>query len=203
MRQWASFQPHPVIGVDEVGRGCLAGPVFAAAVILSGHKNYPDSKALTPEKREVLAGEIMADHCYGVGQASVQEIDKYNILQASFLSMERALLNLPTFKGKTLLKGHVLVDGPFPLPHLPKGLKQTPCIKGDKNFAPIGAASIVAKVLRDQWMKKKDKLFPHYGFASHKGYSTARHRLILAQKGPCPLHRKTFSYSKILPEDKK
>ncbi len=184
--EWQQFHPQPVIGVDEVGRGCLAGPVFAAAVILNKNILYPDSKTISAKKREALATDIMEQGKYAIGTASVQEIDRINILQASLLAMKRAVLKL------SILKGHVLVDGTFAIPGLPNSLKQTTFIKGDARADPIAAASIIAKVKRDEWICKQNKLYPHYGFASHKGYATQQHREALKQHGPCRLHRQSF-----------
>ena len=184
---WKNFHPHPVIGVDEAGRGCLAGPVFSAAVILKQDEHYPDSKQISPEKRKKLAQQIMNKHIYSIGIADVHDIEQLNILQASLLSMKRALLKL---KVKT---AHVLVDGQFLIPELPHSFRQTTFIKGDQRLAPISAASIIAKVKRDEWMTKQDKNHPQYGFSSHKGYATHLHRKAIVQHGPCALHRKSFT----------
>ncbi len=188
--EWQHFQPAPVMGVDEAGRGCLAGPVFSAVVILSDNKPYPDSKTITPKKRKALAEEIMTECIYAVGMASVEEINRLNILQATFLSMKRAVLQL------SASMGHILVDGPFTIPNLPTVFKQTALIKGDKRAFPIAAASIIAKVKRDAWMQEQDKKHPHYGFAIHKGYATKRHQLALKEHGPCVLHRRDFIMEK-------
>ena len=184
---WKSFTPSPVIGVDEAGRGCLAGPVFSAAVILKQDEHYPDSKQVSPEKRRQLAQAIMGKHIYAVGVADVDEIENLNILQASLLSMKRAFLQLQ------VETGHILVDGRFLIPNLPKKFRQTAFIKGDQRFSPISAASIIAKVKRDEWITKQDNRYPQYGFPSHKGYATVQHRKAIAQHGPCPLHRKYFT----------
>ncbi|MDE0118642.1 MAG: ribonuclease HII [Bdellovibrionales bacterium] len=184
---WKCFYPCPVIGVDEAGRGCLAGPVFSAAVILKKDEHYPDSKQVSPEKRKQLAQDIMNKHIYTTGTADVYEIENLNILQASLLSMKRALLKL------SIKTGHVLVDGRFLIPNLPYSFRQTTFIKGDQRLSPIAAASIIAKVRRDEWMEKQDKYYPKYGFLSHKGYATVLHRKAIAQYGPCPLHRKSFT----------
>ena len=188
--EWQQFHPQPVIGVDEVGRGCLAGPVFAAAVILNKDIAYPDSKTISAKKREALATDIIKQGKYAIGTASVQEIDRINILQASLLAMKRAILKL------SILKGHVLVDGTFVIPGLPDSLKQTTFIKGDARAAPIAAASIIAKVTRDEWVCKQDKLYPQYGFASHKGYATLQHRKAIEKYGSCQLHRQSFIVNK-------
>ncbi len=180
--------PHPVIGVDEVGRGCLAGPVFSAAVVLKNEETlYSDSKTVSPEKRIKLAKHIMLHHIYGLGMASVEEIENTNILEATFLSMRRAILQLP------FSKGHVIVDGHLTIPHLPDQFHQTACIKGDSWASPIAASSLVAKVKRDEWISKQDEKYSEYGFSVHKGYATRQHKKAIIQHGPCPLHRKTFS----------
>ena len=184
---WKRFYPQPVIGVDEAGRGCLAGPVFSAAVILKSDEKYPDSKQVSPEKRKELADRIMSKHLFAVGTADVNEIENFNILQAALLSMKRALLQLP------IQKGHVLVDGHFLIPNLSNAFHQTAFIKGDQRLSPIAAASIIAKVKRDEWISRQDKKYPQYGFSSHKGYATVQHRKAIAQYGPCPLHRKYFA----------
>ncbi len=184
---WKSFQPQPAIGVDEAGRGCLAGPVFSSAVILTENEHYPDSKQVSPEKRKELAKIIMSKHIYAVGMANVDEIARLNILQATFLSMKRAVLQL------SVQTGHLLVDGKFPIPDLPEQFCQTAFIKGDQRLSPISAASIIAKVQRDKWISEQDKKYPQYGFSVHKGYATVQHRTAIAQHGPCPLHRKFFA----------
>ena len=185
--KWNHFKPHPVIGVDEAGRGCLAGPVFSAAVILKTNKSYPDSKQISPKKRQSLAQEIMQNNLYAIGMSQVQEIEALNILQASLLAMKRAILKL------SVLTGHVLVDGKFIVTNLPDTFKQSPFIKGDQRFSPIAAASILAKVKRDIWICEQDIKYPQYGFTSHKGYGTSKHRKAIAKHGPCPLHRKSFA----------
>jgi len=188
---WTAYLPAPVIGVDEVGRGCLAGPVVAGAVILSRPLSgfFFDSKALTEARREELFEVIKAEHQWAVGFASVLEIDRINIFHASHLAMRRAVNALRIKTG-----GHVLVDGKFPIPRL-KGLMQTTLIKGDSRAEPVSAASIVAKVTRDRLMKELAEKFPHYGFEVHKGYATEIHRAALARVGPCELHRRSFNLS--------
>ncbi|MGE3683794.1 MAG: ribonuclease HII [Bdellovibrionales bacterium] len=185
---WAAYSPAPVIGVDEAGRGCLAGPVVAAAVILSrqGRGVYTDSKALSEARREELYARIQSEHQWAAGFASVEEIDRLNILQASLLAMHRAVVAL------RVNSGHVLVDGKFTIPQL-RGFHQTPLIKGDLRAEPVSAASIVAKVTRDRFMKQLAEAFPCYGFEVHKGYGTEAHRRALAEFGPCPQHRRGFS----------
>ena len=132
--EWRQFHPQPVIGVDEVGRGCLAGPVFAAAVILDKNVSYPDSKSISAKKRIILATEIMKQYQYGIATASVKEIDRINILQASLLAMKRAIWKL------SISKGHILVDGAFSIPGLSSSFKQTTLIKGDTRAAPIASS---------------------------------------------------------------
>ncbi|MES2857240.1 MAG: ribonuclease HII [Bdellovibrionota bacterium] len=186
---WRKLDSGPIIGVDEVGRGCLAGPVFAAAVILPedfGVRGITDSKLLSEERRDILAERIHASAHVGIGFASVGEIDRLNILQASFLAMRRAIENLG------VQAGHVIVDGNQRIPQL-EGFLQTPVIKGDLRAMPIGAASIVAKVTRDGLMKKLAERYPHYGFASHKGYSVPEHVKAIQKHGPCVHHRSTFA----------
>lgn len=190
---WTKYRPAPVVGCDEVGRGCLAGPVVAAAVILSKPLNgiFFDSKTLTESRREHLFEIIKAEHQWAVGLATVEEIDRLNILQASLLAMRRAVNKL------RLDSGHVLVDGKFTIPRLPR-LSQTALIKGDMRAEPVSAASIVAKVTRDRMMKKLAEKFPHYGFEVNKGYGTLSHRRVLEKMGPTPHHRLTFAG--VLPE---
>ena len=186
---WRKFGPAPVIGVDEVGRGCLAGPVYAAAVIFDSgelQNTVTDSKLLSEERREELALLIKEKHKVGIGYATVEEIDEINILQASLLAMKRAIENL----GVT--SGHVLVDGNQKIPNL-VGFEQTTVIKGDLRAAPISAASIVAKVTRDNLMKDLGAKFPVYGFQEHKGYSTPVHKKSIVENGPCDHHRKSFA----------
>lgn len=186
---WHEFGPVPVIGVDEVGRGCLAGPVYAAAVIFQSealNDLVTDSKLLSEKRREELAEVILKDHHVGIGCASVDEIDQINILNAALLAMKRAVEAL----GVT--SGHVLVDGNKKIPQL-IGFEQTTIVKGDLRVAPISAASIVAKVTRDRLMKEMGVQYPVYGFEVHKGYSTPIHKQRIVAHGPCIEHRKTFA----------
>jgi ribonuclease HII len=186
---WVSFQPVPVIGCDEVGRGCLAGPVVAAAVILTKPVQgvFFDSKTLSESRREELFSLIQAEHHWATGFASVVEVDRLNILNASLLAMRRAVMGLG------VKAGHVLVDGKFPIPRLGPGFFQTTLIQGDSRAEPVSAASIAAKVTRDRWMKELAEKFPHYGFEQNKGYGTVAHRRVLAEMGPTPHHRLSFA----------
>ena len=181
--------PSPVIGVDEAGRGCLAGPVCAAAVILkdlSGIERYTDSKLLSPDLRKSLAKDIITRQKFAIGFATRVEIDTLNILQAALLAMKRAVLKLGVFSGT------LLIDGKFSIPNL-GGFDQIPLIKGELRAIPIAAASIVAKVIRDQKMLDLAKEYPNYGFEIHKGYATKKHKEAISQFGPCLQHRKTFT----------
>jgi len=180
--------PGLVAGVDEAGRGPLAGPVVAAAVILDDlHPiaGLADSKKLSPAKRERLYDEIRAKAlCCSVAEASVEEIDRLNILQATMLAMRRAV------EGLRLKPTKVLVDGNR-LPSLP--MLAEAIVKGDSKVAAISAASILAKVTRDRWCAQYHVEFPAYGFDGHKGYGTAEHLAALRLHGPCPQHRKSFA----------
>ena len=177
-----------VAGVDEAGRGPLAGPVVAAAVILDARQpiaGLADSKKLTALRREKLFDEILAKAlCCSIAEASVEEIERLNILQATMLAMQRAV------EGLRLKPGHVLVDGNR-LPTL--GMTSEAIVKGDATVPAISAASILAKVTRDRWCAQVDVDYPQYGFAGHKGYGTAAHLAALQAHGACPLHRKTFA----------
>ena len=186
---WKKFGPGFIIGVDEVGRGCLAGPVFAAAVILPEDfdcTGITDSKLISELRRDKLSLRIHEVAQVGIGFASVGEIDRLNILQASFLAMRRAIENLQAGMG------HVLVDGNQRINGL-TGFQQTTVIKGDLRAVPIGAASIVAKVARDTYMKKLAEKFPVYGFEKHKGYASSVHTAAIQAHGPCVQHRSTFA----------
>jgi ribonuclease HII len=180
--------PGLVAGVDEAGRGPLAGPVVAAAVILDPRnpiQGLADSKKLTALRREKLFDEIRAKAlCCSIAEASVEEIDSLNILQATLLAMRRAV------EGLRLKPNLVLVDGNR-LPVL--DVRAEALVKGDDLVPAISAASILAKVSRDRWCAELDVQYPHYGFAGHKGYGTAEHLAALQAHGACPQHRKTFS----------
>ncbi|WP_082537208.1 MULTISPECIES: ribonuclease HII [unclassified Aureimonas] len=177
-----------VAGVDEAGRGPLAGPVVAAAVILdlaSLPKGLDDSKKLTAAERERLFDEIVAGAAFCVASASAAEIDRLNIRQATLLAMTRALAGLER------QPCHAIVDGrDVPALWASRG---TAVISGDARSLSIAAASIVAKVTRDRMMQRLCQAFPAYGFSRHMGYGTAEHRLALDRHGPCPFHRMTFS----------
>ena len=176
-----------VCGVDEAGRGPLAGPVCAAAVILPREtviEGLNDSKKLTDQKRRALYDVITerAVAC-GIAFASEQEIDEINILQATFLAMERAMQKLTVRPQLALIDGNRAKDF---------GLPVRTIVHGDSLSASIAAASILAKVTRDRLMEELDGEYPQYGFAVHKGYGTKRHYEALREFGPCPIHRRTF-----------
>ena len=177
-----------VAGVDEAGRGPLAGPVVAAAVILDDRNpiaGLADSKKLTALRRERLFDEIRAKAlCCSIAWATVAEVDQFNILQATMLAMQRAVTGL------RLKPVRVLVDGNR-LPRL--DVPGEAIVKGDALVPAISAASILAKVWRDRWCMDIDRLYPAYGFAGHKGYGTAAHMQALRQHGPCPEHRRSFA----------
>ncbi len=175
-------------GCDEAGRGCIAGPVFAAAVILPPSFRDPllnDSKKLSPNTREIMRGVV--EKCaiaYGVGMVDEKEIDQINILNASFLAMHRALKKLK------LNPEHLIIDGnrfkPFrEIPH-------TCIVKGDAKYASIAAASVLAKTYRDEYMKMLHGQYPEYGWNKNKGYPTLSHREAVLKYGSCKYHRKSF-----------
>lgn len=177
-----------VAGVDEAGRGPLAGPVVAAAVIL--HPDRPiadvnDSKKLTERQRDVLFERIMTNAlAIGIGSASPQTIDRINILQATRQAMLEAVQQLSPQPDA------LLIDGITPIA---SSLRQQTIKQGDSRSASIAAASIIAKVTRDRYMQHCDQLYPQYGFARHKGYGSAAHLAALQQHGPCPIHRASFA----------
>lgn len=177
-----------IAGVDEAGRGPLAGPVIAAAVVLDPNQpiaGLTDSKKLTQRKREQLFDEIIASAAaYAIARAEVAEIDEINILQASLLAMKRAVLALPQLPDQTLVDGIHRPD----VPGLVKAV-----VKGDLTIPSISAASILAKVARDREMLTFDHIYPGYGFASHKGYPTKQHVNAIKALGVSPIHRKSFA----------
>lgn len=176
-----------IAGVDEAGRGPLAGPVVAAAVILHPGAEIlgiNDSKKLSEKKRETLYPEILDKAmAVGIGIVSAARIDEINILQATYEAMRKAVEGL-CFSPDLLLVDAVTIPG--------LAVKQVPIIKGDAKSLSIGAASIVAKVTRDRLMRELDKIYPEYGFEGHKGYGTAAHIAALKEFGPCPVHRRSF-----------
>lgn len=193
----SKLAPHNhawIAGVDEVGRGPLAGPVVAAAVIIRRRGDFNglnDSKQVTPPNRQKLFREIIKHSIIGIGVVDETTIDEINIYQASRLAMKRAVLALTRTPDLLVIDGKARIDLP---------LAQTTIIKGDSLSASIAAASIVAKVYRDEWMLHLDKLYPAYQFHKHKGYGTAVHLKHIAEHGPCIVHRKSFSPFKISPE---
>ena len=177
----------PIIGVDEVGRGPLAGPVISAAIVLNKEKipeGINDSKKLSKKKREVINEELISQHSFAIGIASVEEIDKINILQASLLAMKRAVLNL------NIQPQTILVDG-NKLPDLEYNMYSI--IKGDSKSISIAAASIIAKVYRDKLMQDLSLQFPGYYWEKNSGYGTKQHLLALNNLGVTPIHRKSFA----------
>ncbi len=176
----------PVCGVDEAGRGPLAGPVVAAAVILTPARipeGLNDSKALSPKQRELLLNMIEKNAQIGIGIAEPEEIDRANILGATLVAMRRAVLALPCLPDKALIDGNRLPDLPC---------EAETIIKGDSRSLSVAAASIVAKVTRDRLMIEADTRYPGYGFASHKGYPTQHHLERVAKLGRSPIHRRSF-----------
>jgi ribonuclease HII len=177
-----------IAGVDEAGRGPLAGPVVAAAVILDPARpiaGLADSKTLSAARREQLAGEIRARAlAWALGRAEVEDIDRLNILHAALLAMQRAVAALP------FIPDQVLVDGNR-CPVLP--CPGRAIVRGDATVPAIGAASILAKVARDAELRLLHDRYPAYNFARHKGYPTAAHRDALRRHGPCPAHRRSFA----------
>jgi ribonuclease HII len=181
-----------IAGIDEAGRGPLAGPVVAAAVILDRSRpveGLDDSKKLSATKRDQLAEQIIASSLgYSVAWADRAEIDSLNILQATLLAMRRAILGLPVSPQRVLVDGNRLPDLRFGN-HCLAG---EAIVGGDAKIAAISAASILAKVARDRIMQRADQIFPGYGFARHKGYGTADHLRELDVLGPCEQHRRSF-----------
>ncbi len=190
---WENIEESILIGVDEAGRGCLAGPVYAGAVILDptvSHTKLKDSKTLSESRREELFEQILTDHRVGIGFATVEEITRLNILNAALLAMKRAFENLKLTDDE-LLDCRVLVDGN----QMIRGFRypQTAVIKGDQKVKAISAASIVAKVMRDRELRKLHEAYPEYGYAEHKGYATETHREAIRKFGPTIHHRPTFA----------
>lgn len=178
-----------VCGIDEVGRGPLAGPVVAGAVILPKDCQIlylNDSKQLSEKKREELYDIIMAEAvATGIGYATPERIDEINILQATYEAMREAI-------SKLKVKPDVLLNDAVTIPSVDASMKQVPIIKGDAKSVSIAAASIIAKVTRDRLMVEYDSVFPEYGFASNKGYGAAAHIEALKKYGPTPIHRRSF-----------
>ncbi len=182
----------PVAGVDEAGRGPLAGPVVAAAVILDPKQgelpwlnHVDDSKKLSPKARERAYADIMKEALgVGVGMGTTEEVDSVGIGPATRLAMVRAIESLP------VKPAHLLIDY---VPLREAGIPFTSLVKGDSKCFTIAAASIVAKVTRDRMMVEADAEYPGYGFSQHKGYGTLEHRRMLLEHGPCPIHRRSFT----------
>jgi ribonuclease HII len=185
--------PGFTAGIDEAGRGPLAGPVVAAAVILDPARpvdGLADSKALSAARREALAPTIRARSvCWGLGWADASEIDTLNILQATMLAMRRAILAL------RVPPSHIIVDGNRCPDLRGLGFECTgeAVVKGDATIASVSAASVIAKVARDDFMRELDGRYPGYGFAAHKGYPTPAHVEALRRLGPSPVHRRSFA----------
>ena len=176
-----------ICGIDEAGRGPLAGPVAAAAVILPKDcviLYLNDSKKLSPARRDALFDEIMEKAvAYHVGIVSPERIDEINILQATYEAMRKAVAGLS-------VTPDLLLNDAVTIPEI--GIRQVPIVKGDAKSVSIAAASILAKVTRDRMMEEYDAMWPEYGFAKHKGYGTAQHIAALKEYGPCPIHRRSF-----------
>jgi ribonuclease HII len=188
-RLGAFYSPDGIeAGLDEAGRGCLAGPVVAAAVILPKDFFHPfltDSKKLSAKQRELLVG-VIKKHAisYAIAEVDHVKIDEINIYKASVLAMHQAVDKLTLRPDHLLVDGNRFIDYPF--------ISHTCIIKGDSKFFSIAAASILAKTYRDQWMKEAAIQFPGYGWEKNAGYPTLEHRKAVLAKGPSPIHRKTF-----------
>ena len=186
--------PLKICGIDEAGRGCLAGPVVSAAIIIDKSKipsGIRDSKQLTEAKRNEYYKMLISDAAYySIGTASHTEIDEINILKAAMLSMQRA------FDGLSVKPDVVIIDGPSIPGGLTgiAGLKVIPVIKGDDRVKLVACASVIAKVFRDELMVRLDEKYPLYGFKRHKGYATAEHKNNLIKYGFSDIHRKTFKF---------
>lgn len=189
MKEFESrYEKHVILcGIDEAGRGPLAGPVVAGAVILPRDCEIlflNDSKKLSEKRRESLFEEIKEKAAaFAAGVVGADRIDEINILQATYEAMRLAISRLA-------VKPEVLLNDAVTIPEI--AIPQIPIIKGDGKSVSIAAASIIAKVTRDHMMEEYDKLFPEYGFAGHKGYGTAAHIAVLKELGPCPIHRRSF-----------
>jgi ribonuclease HII len=195
------FENHVLIGIDEAGRGPLAGPVVAAAVILEvgfepvhAIAALNDSKKLSEKQREKIFEEL-PNYCkhYSIAEASAQEIDELGILNANFLSMRRTLASIIPLLNEKKQPYKILLDGNLYIREIDKNL-QMPIIKGDGRVACIAAASIFAKVHRDRLMVKFGEQFPNYGFEKHKGYGTKVHLAAIKKLGQCEIHRKSFNF---------
>ncbi|WP_412101701.1 ribonuclease HII [Heyndrickxia coagulans] len=175
-----------IAGIDEAGRGPLAGPVVAACVILPEDFCLPglnDSKQLSEKQREAFFAHIQEEALVGVGFASAEEIDRMNVYEAAKKAMLAALGHLPASPD------HLLIDAM----EIPAPYPQTSIVKGDAKSISIAAASVIAKVTRDRYMREMDEKYPGYGFAIHKGYGTKKHLEAIMKLGPCPIHRKSFA----------
>lgn len=177
-----------IAGVDEAGRGPLAGPVVAAAAILNVDDDFiylNDSKKVTPKRRDILYGDIMNRTIYGIGIVSAEEIDEMNILQATYKAMRMAI-------DKLSKRPEVLLNDAVIIPGIDESIHQEKIIKGDAKSVSIAAASILAKVTRDRYMEELGEKYPEYGFEKHKGYGTKAHIEVIKKYGITPEHRKTF-----------
>ena len=177
-----------IAGVDEAGRGPLAGPVVAAAAILNVDDDFiylNDSKKVTPKRRDILYNDIMNRTIYGIGIVSAEEIDEMNILQATYKAMRMAI-------DKLSKRPEVLLNDAVIIPGIDESIHQEKIIKGDAKSVSIAAASILAKVTRDRYMEELGEKYPEYGFEKHKGYGTKAHIEVIKKYGITPEHRKTF-----------
>lgn len=195
VENWDQLPYDYIVGTDEVGRGCLAGPVVSCAVRfnnLSELSKFKDSKSISEKRREQLYDELSTILEHAIGIATVEEIDKINILQASLLSMKRAVVALENkCQIQAVNKKLLLLDGNQVIPDL-KSYYQAPIIKGDQKVSLVSAASVIAKVYRDRMMKKIAEEVPYYAFEIHKGYATQLHRTLIEKNGPSQWHRLSF-----------
>ena len=198
---WFKFNERYIVGLDEVGRGCLAGDVYAAAVlfdlksasikkVIQQLRGVTDSKLLSPQKRQIQNQVIQENCSFAIGTASVEEIAELNILKASLLAMKRAFLKLHP-SSNDWQDFHLLIDGNQFISDLK--VRQTTVVKGDRRALPIAAASIVAKVARDEELARLSHQYPKYGFEIHKGYPTKAHKEAIQKWGCTPIHRRTFA----------